>query len=437
MNTAASPPHPPRLQPRVQSRLLRVFVLQLALISLVTIIGVLVASYVAERLLVNKALTGEANYYWAERAKDPLFALPNTLNLQAYLSSNANLPPPAVMANLAIGQHRIDIDGDDRIVYVSEKNGERLYLLFQDETVSNLAFYFGVAPLTLVLLIMYGLAFLAYWLSNRAVSPIARLADTIEHFDFNARDASEWDIGLLSGPQSSETMVLAEALDHFVQRSKASIERERNFTRFASHELRTPLAVIQGSVSSLELANLEGAPGRALDRIGRSVRQMSEFIGTLLVLARSPNDRDTFEEINVNRLVKEIAEEIQVLHPNKPVELIIDEPASLNVEAPAAVVSMVLGNLLRNAFSYTELGEVRVVVREGSVVVKDTGQGISSVAQERVFDPFFRADTTAGGPQGQGLGLAIVKQSCDNYGWQVSINSEAGKGATFTVIFHE
>ena len=448
-----------RVQPKVQSRLLRVFVLQLALISLVTIAGILAASLVAERILVNQALEGEASYFWNRRAENPDFALPNTLNLQSWFSGeHGTTSVPVNFQGLPMGQHRVDVDGDDRIVHVSERSGERLYLLFQDETVSTLAFYFGVVPLTLVLLIMYSLAFLAYWLSKRAVSPIVRLADVIERFDFNARDASELDLAELPGPRDSETVVLAQALEHFVQRSKESIERERNFTRYASHELRTPIAVIQGSVASLELLKLDAAPGRAVARIKRSSTQMGQLIDSLLLLAR---DKVAFDEsetsaepVEVGELIEQLIDEIQSVDAKNHVQINHTSSASLHVTAPAAAVTIVLGNLIRNAWKYTENGSVDVSVSERSVAIRDTGRGLSDDEQRRVFEPFYRilpddaqsvsrASSTSAVPldsshsrtQGLGLGLAIVRHFCDNYGWQLEVVSELGSGSCFTVWF--
>ncbi len=445
------------VQPRVQSRLLRVFVLQLALISLVTVAGILAASLVAERILVNQALEGEASYFWNRRAENPDFGLPDTLNLQSWFST-AEMPQsvPTNFQDLPLGQHRVDVEGDDRIVHVSERGGDRLYLLFQDETVTTLAFYFGVVPLTLVLLIMYSLAFLAYWLSKRAVSPIARLADVIERFDFNARDAAELDLAQLPGPRDSETVVLAQALEHFVERSKQSIERERNFTRYASHELRTPIAVIQGSVASLELLNLDAAPGRAVARIRRSSTHMGQLMDSLLLLARErgafDESKNTATATDVNELIEQLIDEIQTTQSRDNLLVRHTNMHDLWVTAPPAAIVVVLGNLIRNAWKYTESGEVDVVVSEHTVAIHDTGRGLSEQEQRQVFEPFFRiqadvdvAEVPLTGKaqlgdlqsrqQGLGLGLAIVEHFCSNYGWQLNVSSEPGKGSCFTVRF--
>lgn len=423
---------------RVQSRLLRVFLLQLVLISIVTVIGVITASLIVERMLVNKALRGEAEFFWQRRAQSTTFPLPETLNLAAFLSTDERKPIPVSYRKLGLGQHRVNNEGQREIVHVSEMDGERLYLLFAGGTVSNLAFYFGVLPLILVLLTMYGFAFLTYLLSKRAVSPISRLASVIERFDFNKREANELNLANLDQSSNSETEILVKALNHFVQRSNASIERERNFTRFASHELRTPLAVIQGSASSLELLELDGAPARAVGRIKRTSRQMGDLLNTLLLLAREENETDAENctPLSVNDLADTLLAQLSTLHSDMNNTTTIEHREQLWVKAPESVLSIVLGNILGNAFSYTKDGNISVTVDSSKIVVADTGVGMHKAAIDQAFEPFFRANSENGPHQHQGLGLAIVKQSCRNYGWHVALDSERGSGTRVTIVFN-
>ena len=424
---------------RVQSRLLRVFLLQLILISLVTVIGVMTASLIVERLLVNKALRGEAEFFWNQREISVDFPLPATLNLTAFLSSDLAKPVPDSYRTLDLGQHRVDKEGIQQIIHVSERSGERLYLLFAEGTVSNLAFYFGVVPLMLVLLTMYGFAFLAYVLSKEAVSPITRLASMIETFDFNKRDATELNLAGLERSNDSETGILAQALDHFVTRSTASIERERNFTRFASHELRTPLAVIQGSASSLELLDLEGAPARAVQRIKRTSRQMGELLNTLLLLAREETEADVEnnEPQDVNELVDNLVAQLGNVYSDKNNTVNVTHRDQLNVKAPESVLSIVLGNVLGNAFSYTRNGTIEVTIESDHIVITDTGTGMNTASIEKAFEPFYRANSRDNNEteHHQGLGLAIVKQSCTNYGWNIQLDSEIGSGTKVFIEF--
>jgi len=424
-------------QPRVQSRLLRVFLLQLAVISVVTVAGVLAASWVAERILVNQALQGEADYFWQQRQQDPNYPLPGTLNLTGHLESpnpaDQRQPIRAELAGLALGQQRVLLDDKSVIAHVSEQGEQRLVLLFQDETVSNLGFYFGVVPLSLVLLLMYCLAYFAYWMSKRAVSPIVRLADTIEHFDFSVRDAAELDLQAFRQPQDSETLVLADALQHFMERTRESLDRERNFVRYASHELRTPLAVIQGSVSSLTLAHLEGAPERALNRIDRASRHMHDLITTLLMLARDKPLSEPEEYCDVNAILDELIAELADILPKRHAAVRLVKKEELRVVATDATLRIVFGNLLQNACIHGNDGAVVVSIDNTSVAIQDEGPGLSVADQRRIFEPFYRAESSVAA--GHGLGLALVKQTCEHIGCNLTVRSELNVGSTFIVEF--
>lgn len=419
---------------RVQSLLRRTFLIQLLVISLATIAGVAAASFIAERILVNRALQAEADYFWQEYAKDSDIAVPASLNLKGYRWSGRDDSVPETLTSLSAGQHRVTLHGDDRIVHISEFQNDKLALLFQDETVSRLSFYFGTLPLTLVLLFMYGMAFFAYQSSRRAISPIASLADTIENFDFDSRDANELDLNSLSGKQNSETRILANALTHFVQRSKASLERERDFARYASHELRNPLAVIKGSATNLSIKCQDESSQRSINRIMRASNHMTDLISSLLLLAREQQKETTDTATNLNQMVDELAMDFKEVMPKEHVQMVVTHRAQTIINTSEPALRIVAGNLLRNAWSYTERGTVECIVESDSLYINDTGPGVSETDKERIFEPFYRVTDSAGG-SGQGLGLALVKKICDNHGWVIDINSELTRGTSIRIGF--
>ncbi len=419
---------------RVQSLLRRTLLIQLLVISLATIAGVAAASFIAERILVNRALQAEADYFWHEYAKDSNFAVPASLNLQGYRWRGQDDTVPSSLTSLDPGQHRVTLHGDDRIVHISEFQNETLALLFQDETVSRLSFYFGTLPLTLVLLFMYGMAFFAYQSSRRAISPIASLADTIENFDFDSRDANELELSSLSGIQNSETRILADALTHFVQRSKASLERERDFARYASHELRNPLAVIKGSATNLSIKCENESSQRSINRIMRATNHMTDLISSLLLLAREQQKETANESTNLNQLVDELATDFKEVIPKEQVQMVVTHNARSTINTGEPALRIVAGNLLRNAWSYTESGTVECIVEPDSLCIKDTGPGVSETDKQRIFEPFYRVADSGGG-SGQGLGLALVKKICDNHGWTINIDSELSRGTSIRIGF--
>lgn len=99
----------------------------------------------------------------------------------------------------------------------------------------------------------------------------------------------------------------------------------------------------------------------------------------------------------------------------------------------AMVLSVLLGNLLRNAFSYTDAGEVTVEVERGRVVIRATGVGIAPEKVGEMYRPFVRADESRRG--GHGVGLTIVRRLSDRFGWPVEIASEPGVGTRVEIRF--
>ena len=102
---------------------------------------------------------------------------------------------------------------------------------------------------------------------------------------------------------------------------------------------------------------------------------------------------------------------------------------------PAAdkVVSVLLGNLIRNAILYTEHGNIDITVTHSSVIIKDSGIGIPEDQVEQVFSPFYRGNNTTA--VGHGVGLTIVKRLSDRFGWPLRIESAPDKGTRIEILF--
>jgi signal transduction histidine kinase len=103
------------------------------------------------------------------------------------------------------------------------------------------------------------------------------------------------------------------------------------------------------------------------------------------------------------------------------------------VRAPEKVVAVVLGNLVRNAFAYTDAGEVAVEVTADGVSIRDTGIGIEPAKVGEMYRPFVRGDESRGG--GHGVGLTIVRRLSDRFGWPVEIHSQPGVGTQVEIRF--
>ena len=419
-------------------RLVRVFLLQAAALSVAVVVGVFAAAQVVENVLVEEALNGEAEHYWERFDREPGYPRPDTENLLGYLAHpEYGDDIPDWLAPLEAGFRRVERPSDERnpLVHVSDHGEGRLYLVFDELQVSRLVFFFGVAPLSLVLLLIYALTFIGYRLSRSAISPVVQLAARVDAFDARNDDLSALELDLDARRRDDEVAVLSEALEHFVERIGDFIKRERNFTRNASHELRTPLAVMR--------ANLDGLSRRAgdderlqvpIERMRRTLADMEKLLETLLLLAREDESRLPREAVILNDLLAERIELMSRALPEDAQQPRIEADCLLQVQAPQKVLSIVFDNLIRNAVTYSEGGDVVVHIGDRVVCVIDDGPGIPDSVREKLFQPFQRG---AEGESGYGLGLSIVKRMCDRFGWPIDCETLEGEGTEFCVSFPE
>ena len=418
----------------LQYKLTRVFLLQALLISAAVVLGIFISAQIFENVLVKEALEGEADHFWERYEDDKSAARPDTLNLLGHLAVEGDLAevPPA-LKELEPGYVRVPVDGKEPLVYIEDKGNARLFLVFDEEQVSGLAFYFGIVPLSIALIIIYLLSWVSYRLSRRAISPIVRLAQKVESFDFRSQRLSDLDLSEFRTTADEEVAKLVEALDRFTERVEQFVEREKNFTRDASHELRTPLAVIKSSTALLEKrGGLDPASARSVELIKQTTTDMESLIETLLLLAREESASLPVEDILVNDQLVHLTGQVERALRNEDIRLIIEENCLLSVTAPEKVLNILFSNLLRNAFLYTRQGEIVVTIDEHRVSIRDSGVGMDEQVLENVYKPFFRGQSDS---QGHGLGLSIVKRFCNRFGWTLKMVSSPGKGTEVSVHF--
>lgn len=421
----------------LRTKIGRLFALQMLIIGLATALGVyLTQNLVVEGLLVREALNGEAEHFWSRYRVDPRHPSPDVDNMRGYLAPNGDLSQvPETLRGEAPGYRRIMFKGRETMLHVSEDRGSRLYLVFEMKQVSDLALYFGVIPLLIVLLLIYSLLFVAYRLAQRAVSPIVALADYLESFDFEKDASLKLDFTPLADRGDAEVAAMIHAVEHFTARLDKFIERERTFTRDAGHELRTPVAVFKGTLDLLERnTDRPKSDLDALRRMRRTVDDMESLLETLLLLAREEELEVPAGATSVNEVVGDQLEALRHLAQQRGNVVRLSETGQLRVRASARVVQILVGNLVRNALSYTENGTVEVTVTDQAVRVRDTGVGMKAEDLEHVFEAFYRADN-GHGVKGHGLGLAIVKRLTRQFGWTITVESEPAQGTSVEVHF--
>ena len=415
---------------RIRAWLGQAFMLQVALISIAAVLGVFVASALLEGVLIRAALNDEVMHFRQQREANAQFQLPNTRNLRGYFEDTA----PAELRAMPLGFQDWKNNDLDYLVNITERDGKRLYLVFDRTNVSRLAAYYGLVPLAAVLLVLYVSTWLGFRRLRRAVSPMIELARKVRELE-----ASPANIELVQSLQvpadaDEEVRELTDALLRYSQRLALFLERERQFTRDASHELRSPLTVIRMAASILlEEPAITESRRRTAQRIQRACLDMEELTHAFLLLARESETGLPVEAVCLNDLAAEEVERAKLLAADRPVVAIVRGTHRVFVEAPEKVLSILLGNLLRNAFSYTDAGEVVVDISAEGVQIRDTGVGMAAGKIEEMFRPFVRGDGNRRG--GHGVGLTIVRRLSDRFGWPVSVVSEPKVGTTVTIRF--
>jgi len=400
-------------QSTLRSKLSRKMTLQACLIGLVAVLGIGFASVVIEQFLVRQALTGETQHFWEAYGKNQSFPAPNTANLKGYLTdSGSDEGLPEEMRGYGPGFHKMHGQTAHSLMYSSEQNGKSLHLLFDGKSVLRLAVFFGIFPLTIVLVLIYVTAWWVYRESNYLLSPIVWLANKFDRFDPAHASSSLEDLYDIPGDVDWEVEKLVNSFGSYSRRIQRFVERERAFTRDASHEFRTPLTVIK-MASDLLLAEqeLDDYSKKYVTRIKGSARDMEELIDAFLILARETDQEFVDEHTVIADVVEREIKIAELYLEKKPVTIEVDEQYPLELNTARKVVSIVLGNLIRNAVLYTNEGTVTVTIKEHSVVISDTGIGMSAEQIKKIFQPYYRAEQEGKTERkGYGVGLTIVKR---------------------------
>ncbi|MFE9648662.1 ATP-binding protein [Streptomyces sp. NPDC006365] len=242
------------------------------------------------------------------------------------------------------------------------------------------------------------------------------------------------------------TALLYKQETHLVEKLRALDKAKSDFLSTVSHELRTPLTSIVGYIELLkdeDTGPLTEPQQHMLDVVDRNANRLRALIEDLLTLSRIESGVFGSRKgpVDLCRLVASAADAIRPAAGAASVTVETHLPSRpLVLEADSDQLDRVLMNLLSNAVKFTPEGG-KVTVRadahdsEAVLSVSDTGIGIPAAEQERLFQRFFRAsNATDAAIPGTGLGLTIVHTIVANHGGEIEVNSEEGRGTTFTAL---
>jgi two-component system, OmpR family, phosphate regulon sensor histidine kinase PhoR len=224
------------------------------------------------------------------------------------------------------------------------------------------------------------------------------------------------------------------------QRRRLEVLR-RDFVANASHELKTPVAAVRALAETLltALPDDPEAGRRFAERIGREAERLDALARDLLDLSRVERGALDVEPVDLVGLVKEVVGSYADRAEERHIKLSAEVEPGVALRGDRAQLGLLLSNLIDNALRYTPAKGavcVRLNAAESRAVlqVDDTGQGIPAGELSRVFERFYRVDKArARQTGGTGLGLAIVRHVAEAHGGTVRVDSELGRGSTFTV----
>ena len=322
------------------------------------------------------------------------------------------------------------------LVSGGERTGALVMIASVQDTVDSLTSMrdrmlgvFGIA--LLVVLVMAGL------ISQIVTKPVAELSAGIERMSEGDYSRS------VHVPGRGEMAQLAAAFNQMSQQVHNLDEARNQFVSNASHELKTPLATMKILLESMIYQDDMPVELRQefLTDINKEIDRLSSVVGDLLTLVHidSHKLRLRREMMVFADTVRETVKRLQPLAYKRDQEIMVDISDSCEMFADPGKLAQVCYNIIENAIKYTPDGgkitvELRRSGRDAVLEISDTGVGIPAEDVEHVFDRFYRVDKARSRDTGgTGLGLSIVQQIVRLHAGSVTVQSEQGKGTTFTV----
>ncbi|BFU94412.1 MAG: Heavy metal sensor histidine kinase [Nitrospira sp.] len=330
-----------------------------------------------------------------------------------------------------------------RILVPVREHGDVRYLLqaeaslaLADRTLKGLLGLLVASSMAMIVVAWFG----SDWLARNMLGTIEALSRTAGRVS----ESSFHDRLKLDAPYS-EFQQLAYAFNSMLDRLQKAYETERHFVDYAAHEMQTPLTILRGN---LELALQKGRSAEDYREVLVSnlnqVERLIRLTKALLTLARFTSGRPPMHvgPVKLEPLLRELVEDLSLLAADRDIRLALEAESAPLVLGDELGLKQLMINLLDNALRHTDSGGLVTVRLESSgndvtVSVQDNGHGIDPKHLPHLFDRFYRAASgTARNSEGTGLGLPIAKEIVTAHHGTITVDSELGKGSTFTVTLH-
>jgi signal transduction histidine kinase len=265
-----------------------------------------------------------------------------------------------------------------------------------------------------------------------------------EHIHARIRRLALGYVGLAALGTAGALLLLFQTLALLRGYASAAERRVTELDAFAgqvSHDLRSPLQSIKLDVGSIERKAQDHSLQRLAARASANVRRLDGMIRDVLHFARHGAPAQGGARADVDAVVQDLRDEFHQVAAREGVTLTVVGMRDVHAQIAPVALKTIVANLLENAIKYRRPDadrrvEVSVTADADRVVVavKDNGVGFSATIAQRLFDPFFRG---AKRPDSYGLGLATVKRLVESHQGKITVDSEQGRGSTFSVTLRK
>ena len=332
--------------------------------------------------------------------------------------------------------------GDSHLVFLNTKitfNGELFAYL---QVIKNMETEYSFLKAVVIILGIADIAgvffslLIGYFIGRRMLRPIDKITETAKEISI-----SDLNRKIEVRGNDDELDRLAKTFNDMIDRLRLSFEQQNNFVADASHELRTPIAVIRGYIDLVDRwgKNDPKVLEEAIASIKNETIDMGNMVERLLFLARSDIGKLVVrkEPFDLYDLAEEVSEEYGLIYQEKLIKIEISKGTQLS--ADREMMKQALRAVIDNAIKYsTEKRKIRIFCsssrNETAISVQDFGVGIPKAELKKIFERFYRVDTSRERKTGGvGLGLSIIKTIVTVHGGRIEIESEPGKGTILTM----
>nr|WP_308936672.1 ATP-binding protein [Duganella radicis] len=329
----------------------------------------------------------------------------------------------------------VKIDGHHWRLYGEQRRGRYVQvaqpLAVRNKLAAEMALRSG-APLIVFALV---LGVLVVVVVGRALGPLHRLAQAVQGRSPSALEP------LPTDDLSPELRPVALALNTLMRQFDDAMTAQRTFVADAAHELRSPLTALKLQLQLVERAPNDEARALALAKLDERLDRSTHLVRQLLSLARHETSLAVAprKPVDLGQLLADAVSDHSTLAESRDIDLGIEAPCRVLVDADEDSLRVLLNNLVDNALRYTQRGgrvDLQAGLEEGRPLlrVRDNGPGVPAESRNRLFDRFYRPD----GQQvwGAGLGLSIVRNIADHHHADIVLAAGDGDhGLSVTVLF--